>query len=456
MIRRALITENRPAAGELITGAETDTHQFETLSPGQITELPDFQRLKYGMVFYEVTEQRPFSAAELRKLFPSASIHSVSRCYEPAQEQRALALGFREHFFLPLAPALLEQLSEEAARVRVVSTGKPGEPEPGLASVRELTDVMENIGVRKDYHSLVRRAHRLMLAHVPARTWTVYSRPDERADWQCEFTSSTAGDNSVEGWYSVFAQAIERQSYVLGRDGESRSGDSAAIERESDYVCYPINLDGKIIGVMLGVGCQRPGGFNEGDLARLEVVSRYLASAHRCIELVRENEKLSFTDSLTCLYNYRYLRQFLTEEIKRSARYRKRFALLFIDIDWFKGVNDTHGHLVGSELLNEVGQMFRSLVRDADVIVRYGGDEYVIVLTEATAEGAQIIAERVLHAIAGHHFGKERGLDIKITISIGLATYPEHGDTVDGLIRKADLAMYEAKNLSKNCVKSAS
>jgi diguanylate cyclase (GGDEF)-like protein len=118
-------------------------------------------------------------------------------------------------------------------------------------------------------------------------------------------------------------------------------------------------------------------------------------------------------------------------------------------------VNDNHGHLAGSETLVEVGYQFSSLVRESDVVVRYGGDEYVIVLTETNSAGAEAIAERLRRSVESHVFGADKERDIRVTISIGIAGCPEHGFSVDELIRKADAAMYEAKNLMKNKVRVA-
>jgi two-component system cell cycle response regulator len=171
--------------------------------------------------------------------------------------------------------------------------------------------------------------------------------------------------------------------------------------------------------------------------------------------VVAEKERLTFTDVLTGLYNYHYLRQFLASELRRCARYHKGTFILFIDVDWFKEVNDNHGHVTGSDILVELGRHFSSMVRESDVVVRYGGDEFVIILTETNAVAAQAIAERVRKSVESHIFGAGQHLEVRITVSIGVAGYPEHGSSVEELIRRADGAMYEAKNLRKNTVRIA-
>nr|MBP7297209.1 GGDEF domain-containing protein [Acidobacteriota bacterium] len=161
-------------------------------------------------------------------------------------------------------------------------------------------------------------------------------------------------------------------------------------------------------------------------------------------------QRLTITDDLTSLYNFRYLRQFLGFEIQRSLRYEKNLSILFIDIDNFKNVNDTYGHLVGSATLCEVGQIFGKQVRDSDVIVRYGGDEFVIILPETPLEGAQVIAERLRQRVEHFLFSGGRDLKLRLTVSIGIASFPEHSMTAEGLLQKADAAMYAAKEESKN------
>ncbi|MGI8782371.1 MAG: sensor domain-containing diguanylate cyclase [Acidobacteriota bacterium] len=454
MIRRALISEVKIEPGDFIAPAEVQAFDFEVLSPADVPAQPEFQRLKYGMVFWDITDASDVSAAQVTQWFPAAALYAVSRCYEGDQERRAALSGFQDHFFLPLSPLLLGELSEEASRLRLFSRGHHAGGERSLMHLREMNDLLESISVTKDYAALARKAYRFMLTRIPAKYWGIYSRSDKAASWRLEFSSESGAEPPLESWTPVLSRCSDDQDLQLGDHGAFNTP-LAGVSR-GDFLCYPIDQDGEPVGVLLGVGCLRPGGFVPEDRLVLDAVSHYLASAWRCIELVRENERLSFTDSLTGLYNYRYLRQFLSDEIKRSSRYHRNFALMFIDIDWFKRVNDTHGHLVGSEVLTEIAQVFRHAVRDSDVIVRYGGDEYVIILTETSRDGASVIADRLLRTVEDSSFSQHRGLGLKLTVSVGLASYPDHGSSVDDLIRRADQAMYEAKGFSKNCVKTAS
>jgi diguanylate cyclase (GGDEF)-like protein len=163
-------------------------------------------------------------------------------------------------------------------------------------------------------------------------------------------------------------------------------------------------------------------------------------------------QSLIYIDDLTKLYNGRYLNVVLDREMKRSERYRNFFCVLFMDIDFFKRVNDAHGHLVGSRVLVEVGAVLRACVRDSDTVVRYGGDEFVVLLVETNADEAMIVAERMRKMIEEEQFIKDAGLSIRLTISIGIAAFPEHATTKQNLLNLADQAMYRGKESTRNVV----
>jgi len=159
---------------------------------------------------------------------------------------------------------------------------------------------------------------------------------------------------------------------------------------------------------------------------------------------------LLYIDELTGLYNYRYLDVVLERELKRSERYGSNLSVLFLDIDLFKSVNDMFGHLIGSRVLREVGTLLRKGVRDVDAVIRYGGDEYTIVLVETGLEGAAVVAERIRHMVEAHTFSKADGLAIKLTVSLGYACSPDDAKTKSDLLEMADQAMYRGKSAGKN------
>lgn len=159
---------------------------------------------------------------------------------------------------------------------------------------------------------------------------------------------------------------------------------------------------------------------------------------------------LLYIDELTGLYNYRYLDVVLERELKRAERYGSNLSVLFLDVDLFKSVNDVHGHLIGSKVLREIGTLLRRSVRDVDAVIRYGGDEYTIVLIETGIEGAAIVAERIRKTVEGHTFARGDGLAIRLTVSLGYACAPHDASTKVELLEMADRAMYRGKAGGKN------
>ena len=165
--------------------------------------------------------------------------------------------------------------------------------------------------------------------------------------------------------------------------------------------------------------------------------------------------ELIYTDDLTGLYNHRYLHIAIEQEIYRSERYGLEFSLAFIDLDFFKEINDAHGHLAGSEVLRQVGGLLRECVRDADMLFRYGGDEFVALLVETDTRGAKIVAERIRSTIENFNFPTGKNCTSRLTATVGYATYPTHATTKNKLIDLADKAMYLGKS-DRNVARSAS
>ncbi|WP_306535152.1 diguanylate cyclase [Geobacter sp.] len=159
-----------------------------------------------------------------------------------------------------------------------------------------------------------------------------------------------------------------------------------------------------------------------------------------------------YIDELTGLFNYRYLDISLDREVKRADRFGSTVSMIFIDLDLFKGVNDTHGHLVGSQVLTEVGMLLKKSVREVDIVIRYGGDEFTVMLVETGEKGAATVAERIRRSIEDHTFQAAEGLNIRLTASLGYACYPADTQSKLELLELADKAMYRGKEEGKNCV----
>jgi len=160
-----------------------------------------------------------------------------------------------------------------------------------------------------------------------------------------------------------------------------------------------------------------------------------------------------FIDDLSGLFNYRYLEVALDRELKRAERYASQLSVLFLDMDAFKQVNDSYGHLVGSQVLKEMGALLKSSVREVDVVIRYGGDEYTIILVETNCHTAGIVAERIRHLVESHLFLEAEGYNLRMTCSIGYSCCPEDTMSKQDLLEMADKAMYSGKASGRNCVR---
>ncbi|HEX8820489.1 MAG TPA: diguanylate cyclase [Archangium sp.] len=181
-------------------------------------------------------------------------------------------------------------------------------------------------------------------------------------------------------------------------------------------------------------------------------LARCLALALRNLGRISEVEDLAYLDDLTHLFNTRYLHQVLDREMKDTQQTHGGFSLLFLDLDYFKTVNDTHGHLVGSQLLVEMGRLLKGCVRDQDVVVRYGGDEYVVVLRHTDSGGAMKVAERIRRTVEKHRFLAREGYALALSTCIGIASFPEHAGDKATLLDLADRAMYRGKKGSRNVI----
>lgn len=192
--------------------------------------------------------------------------------------------------------------------------------------------------------------------------------------------------------------------------------------------------------------------YDNGDIEDAAFISTEASLALNNIEIYNRAKELTYIDDLTKLHNLRYLDIVLTNEIKRAQRFNSHLSLLFLDIDFFKDINDTYGHRAGSKTLAELGRLLKETVREIDVVVRYGGDEFTILLIETDSPGAAIIAERIRTTVEEYTFLVNEGLSIKITITVGVATYPESAIDKEELLVMADNAMYRGKRSTRDVV----
>jgi len=231
----------------------------------------------------------------------------------------------------------------------------------------------------------------------------------------------------------------------------------SGLDKETDFttrslMCVPIKSKGTTLGVLEVINKTTNGPFTKDDLNLLMRLVDHAAVAIERASLYQKMAELSITDDLTKLFNTRYLNRTLEMEVLRSNRHGSSLSLIFMDIDHFKNINDNYGHLVGSKLLVEMGQLLIRSLRTIDIVARYGGDEFVIVLPQTPPNAAIQIAERIRRSVGRNVFLKRDGYSLRLTASFGVASYPESAKSKEDLLRLADEAMYRVKNQTRNGV----
>jgi diguanylate cyclase (GGDEF)-like protein len=187
-------------------------------------------------------------------------------------------------------------------------------------------------------------------------------------------------------------------------------------------------------------------------LAILNFLVRQLQLGYRWINRIENAEKLLYRDDLTGMYNNRYLNATLDREIIRAERFGGKFCLFFIDLDNLKLINDEHGHLTGTKVIREVAKILAAELREVDSVVRYGGDEFIVILLSSDASAGVAVAERIRKRVERYPFMTDQGIELSLTCSIGVATFPDHARCKEQLMHLADDSMYQGKRSGKNKV----
>ena len=192
--------------------------------------------------------------------------------------------------------------------------------------------------------------------------------------------------------------------------------------------------------------------FTPADLNFLVGLGRQATIAIENARLFEKTKRLAITDGLTELYNHRYLHEAMERTLQRCRRDEQPLAVIMLEIDSFKRYNDTYGHQRGDDVLRIVADVLRKGSRTSDIVARYGGDEFMIVLPNSSKDTASEIAERLRRAVEAYPFLLGESIVTSVTLSVGVAASPDDGDTVDGLVDAVDRAQYTAKRSGGNKV----
>ena len=247
----------------------------------------------------------------------------------------------------------------------------------------------------------------------------------------------------------------EPWSRVLATSGtliEKNLSEASRLFKESaSRMSIPLISFGQTLGVLTLHSAERDA-FRESELQSLESVADICANSIQNAHYVERVKQLAYLDGLTGIFNRRFFEMRIGEEIERARRYGNGLAVMIADIDHFKKLNDEFGHLLGDEVLRQVSSLFHQQVRKIDVVCRYGGEEFAILLTQTSAPQAMIVAEKLRRMVEGWQFP---GVARTVTVSAGISAFPTHGTNRDGLVRAADTALYAAKQAGRNQVRLA-
>jgi len=215
-------------------------------------------------------------------------------------------------------------------------------------------------------------------------------------------------------------------------------------------ISSPLVTEQSVFGLLVGIHGAEGESFSHEDERLMIALANQAAIAFENMLLYQKLEKEATTDGLTGVYNYRFLINSLKNEVNRCRRFRQIFSFVMIDVDNLKEFNDRLGHLSGSEALRSIAKIMTRESREIDLVSKYGGDEFAIILLRTGLEGARVLTGRILNAVEQHAFdGKQKGL---LTCSAGISCFPHDGESPRDIIASADRALYQAKGSGKNKV----
>jgi diguanylate cyclase (GGDEF)-like protein len=326
---------------------------------------------------------------------------------------------------------------------------------------QELTifhDVAKTLTSSLDLDSILQTIMEKMAEYFRPDTWSLLM-VDEAKD---ELYFAIAVGDKAEALKDVRLKMGEGIAGWVAKNGEarvvpdvrtdpvfaSRVDETTQWETHS-VICVPLRSKLRVLGVIQLVNVDMSQ-FTQPEFFFLQALCDYAAIAIENARWVEKIRELTITDDCTGLYNARHLYKTLETEVYRSSRFGYEFSVLFIDLDHFKAVNDTHGHLVGSKLLAEIGYLIKAQLRLIDFAFRYGGDEFVVLLPQTSKDQALVVAKRLREAFRESTFCRDEELNLNIRASIGLATYPHDARTAHDVIRQADGMMYMVKNSTRD------
>jgi diguanylate cyclase (GGDEF)-like protein len=331
---------------------------------------------------------------------------------------------------------------------------------------QELTifhDVAKALTSSLDLDAILQTIMEKMAEYFRPDTWSLLMVDEEKDELYFAIAVGAAAEvlaktrlkvgEGIAGWVAKYGQVLIVPDVKADPRFSSRVDQLTRLQTQS-VICVPLRSKHRVLGVIQLVNANV--GLTEQEMFFLQALCDYAAISIENAKSVEKIQELTITDDCTGLFNARHLHKTLATEVYRSARFGYQFSVIFIDLDRFKLVNDTHGHLVGSRLLAEVGYLIKAQLRLIDYAFRYGGDEFVVLLPQTGKDPAVVVAKRLQDCLRTGKFCTEQGLNLDVRASMGLATFPHDAQTPHDIIRQADEMMYMVKNTTRDNIGVAS
>ena len=294
--------------------------------------------------------------------------------------------------------------------------------------------------VRKEYHGAIEKKgnvyfERNQLEEEAVEIYTLYDMTKE----------ITKNFNKQDAFNVFLGNLRENVSFDECRLIEATSPELKDLKASDECFLFTLKGKRKLLGYLAIRGVLLE------EKEKIVILSHQFALALQRIRLYQEIEKLAITDSLTGVYTRRYILERLEEELERSRTKETRLSFLMLDVDYFKRFNDRYGHLAGDQILRAITVVVEANIREIDIVGRYGGEEFCVILPDTDRNGANYVAERIRSSVEKASI-EAYDTKVRATVSIGISTFPDDGKEMMELIDKSDWALYRAKKIGRNAI----